>query len=535
MKSEIFSENFHIRSLDNKRKESEESKNMSQSKTLELHHHRDIGLYSNLTDLNHPVLENSPVHYRFHNLTEDVDSIISRTLDRYLLQLDIIYVRDSVFTTLKETITNSIKANIKRIYFQEMEADIDNPTIYKQKILGFKKNYLDNKEKYEELLFKNNFVVLVSFVYNKDMIRIRVMNNVKLSPTEVERINQRIEKAKHYNDLAQAFQEAGDETEGAGLGLIMSLMMLKNDGLSATSYKIESQGNNTSVIIDIPLNITKENLQLQKAEDILKNIEGLPTFPKSIQDIQTMIERPNSSITQIAEVIKKDVALSANILKLANSAAFIRANKVESLDRAIQLIGLKELSQLLYSLGTKQILEDKFPAFLSIWEKSNQSAFYCKLIASKTNLSKDSVSNLMSAALLHDIGEIILLSLEERTMKSIGKISASKEIASAVSMEEAALGITHTKVGALIAEKWNFPDLYAKAMEYHHRPLIVEEEFIPYIYPIYLADMMIKINNEEAKYSEIPEKILEFCRFESSGDFHSFRTKALENFLARTG
>lgn len=120
-----------------------------------------------------------------------------------------------------------------------------------------------------------------------------------------------------------------------------------------------------------------------------------------------MIEKPNSSISQIAEVIKKDVALSANILKLANSAAFIRSNKVETLDRAIQLIGLKELSQLLFSLGTKQILEDKFPAFLSIWEKSNQCAFYCKLIASKTDLPKDSVSNLMSAALLHDIGEII--------------------------------------------------------------------------------------------------------------------------------
>lgn len=111
---------------------------------------------------------------------------------------------------------------------------------------------------------------MVSFIYNKDMIRIRVMNNVKLSPTEVERINQRIEKARLYNDLAEAFLEAGDETEGAGLGLVMSLMMLKNDGLSASSYKIESQGNNTSVIIDIPLNISKENLQLQKTQDILK-------------------------------------------------------------------------------------------------------------------------------------------------------------------------------------------------------------------------------------------------------------------------
>ncbi|EMN50929.1 hypothetical protein LEP1GSC088_3041 [Leptospira interrogans str. L1207] len=63
-------------------------------------------------------MENIPVHYRFHNLTENVDSTISRTLDRYLIQLDIIYVRDSVLTTLKETIANSIKANIKKFIFR---------------------------------------------------------------------------------------------------------------------------------------------------------------------------------------------------------------------------------------------------------------------------------------------------------------------------------------------------------------------------------------------------------------------------------
>lgn len=505
---------------------------MSQGKTLELFHHTDYGIFSNLKDLNQPIEENLPFHFKFHNLTENVNNVLSRTLDRYLLHLDIIYVRDSVLAALKETVTNTIKANVKRIYFRELQADIQNPLVYKNKITGFKKSYLDNKEKYEDLLFKNNYVVLVSFIHNKDAIRIRVMNNVKLSPEEVDRINQRIEKAKSYNDLAEAFMEKGDETEGAGLGLIMTLMMLKNDGLGASSYRVESQGNNTSVIIDIPIRIQKENIQLQKTEEIIGQVDQLPTFPKAIQDIQTTIDKPNSSIAQIAEMIKRDVALSANILKLANSAAFRRGGKVESLDRAIQLIGLKELQALLYSLGTKQILEEKFPSFLAIWEKSNQCAYYCKLIAQRMGMQKDTVSNLMSAALLHDIGEIILLSLESGKMSKIQNYSASKEIASAISLEEAAFGITHTKIGALIAEKWNFPELYSKTMEYHHRPLLVDEQYKEIIFPIYLADTMIKINNEEAKYSEIPEEVLKFCKFFTSGDFHSFRTKSLESFEA---
>ncbi|EPG64408.1 HDOD domain-containing protein [Leptospira wolffii] len=505
---------------------------MSQGKTLELFHHKDLGVFSNLKDLNQPIQENLPFHFKFFSLTENVDNVLAKTLDRYLLHLDIIFVRDSVLAAMKETITNTIKANIKRIYFRELQADIQNPMVYRSKIHGFKKSYLDNKEKYEDLLFKNNYVVLVSFIHNKDTIRIRVMNNVKLSPEEVDRINQRIEKAKTYNDLAEAFMEKGDETEGAGLGLIMTLMMLKNDGLGASSYKVESQGNNTSVIIDIPIRIQRENIQIQKAEEIIKEVDQLPTFPKAIQDIQAAIDRPNSSIGQIAEMVKKDVALAANILKLSNSAAFRRGSKVESLDRAIQLIGLKELQVLLYSLGTKQILENKFPAFLAIWEKSNQCAYYCKLIAQKLAMPKEVMSNLMSAALLHDIGEIILLSLEADRMGKIQNYSASKEIASSISMEEAAFGITHTKIGALIAEKWNFPELYSKAMEYHHRPQLAEDQYKDIIYPIYLADTMIKINNEEAKFSEIPDEVLKYCKFFSSGDFHSFRTKALESFQA---
>ncbi|PJZ68467.1 HD family phosphohydrolase [Leptospira perolatii] len=503
---------------------------MSQVATPELYHHKDAGLFSNLKDLNQPIKENVPFHFKFHTLTEDIDTILARTLDRFLLHLDIIYIRDSVFAALKETVSNTVKANVKRIYFRELQADIHDPLKYRSNIVGFKQTYLENKDKYDSLLHKNNYVIVVSFIHNKEMIRIRVMNNVKLSLEETERINQRIGQAKTYTDLAEAFLENNDETEGAGLGLIMILMMLKNDGLGAGSYRVESQGNNTSIIIDIPLNIQKENLQLKKVETIIKEVDQLPTFPKAIQDIQTMIDKPNSSINQIAEMIKRDVSLSANILKLANSAAFRRGGKVESLDRAVQLIGLKELQGLLYSLGTKEILEKRYPAFLMIWEKSNQCAYYSKLIAQRIGLNKDVTSNLVSAALLHDIGEIILLSLEPECMEKIHTYSASKEIASAISMEEASLGITHTKLGALIAEKWHFPQLYSDVMEYHHRPLAHSEGNKEFLYPIYLADMMIKIGEGEAKFSEIPEDILKFCNILSSGDFHSFRTKAAESF-----
>jgi HD-like signal output (HDOD) protein len=503
---------------------------MSEAKPIQLEFRENLGLHTNISDINHPIEENQPFHFKFFNMNENVENTLYQTLDRFLLQLDVISIRDSVLAAVKEMVTNAIKANVKRVYFHSSQADIQNESEYTDRMNSFKTDYLKKKDEFEEGLLKHNYGVFVSFIHNKNLMRIRIMNNIQLAPEEIKRIQFRIERARTYNDLAEAFMDASNEEEGAGLGLIMTLMMLKNDGLSDSAFKFESVGNKTMFSIDVPASIQKENSENAKVDKLIDEIDNLPTFPKTIQDIQAAIDKPNSSIGSIAEMIKRDIALSANILKLSNSAAFRRGAKVESLDRAIQLIGLKELQSLLYSLGTKQILEDKFPAFQTIWEKSNESAFYSKMISQKMGMNKNSQSNLIASALLHDVGEILLLSLEPERMGKIRNYSTSKEIASAISMEESAFGITHSKLGAHVGIKWNFPDAYVRAMEYHHRPLLAEDFYNEIIYPIYLSDMMIAINHKEARSSEIPEEILKFCKFASKGEFDSFRTKVREQF-----
>ncbi len=503
---------------------------MSESKPTQLEYRENLGLHTNILDIDHPIQENQPFHFKFYNMNQNVENTLYQTLDRFLLQLDVISIRDSVLAAVKEMVTNAIKANVKRVYFHATNKNILNEEEYNEKMNDFKRDYLEERDLYEEGLIKHNYGVFVSFVHNKSLMRIRIMNNIQLAPEEIKRIQFRIDRARTYNDLAEAFMDASNEQEGAGLGLIMTLMMLKNDGLSDSAFKFDSVGNKTMFTIDIPAYLPKESVESEKVEKLIADVDNLPTFPKTIQDIQQAIDKPNSSIGNIAEMIKRDIALSANILKLSNSAAFRRGDKVESLDRAIQLIGLKELQSLLYSLGTKQILEDRFPAFQAIWEKSNESAFYAKMIGQKMALSKSSISNLVASALLHDIGEILLLSYEPESMGKIRNYSTSKELASAISMEESAFGITHSKLGAHVGAKWNFPDLYIRAMEYHHRPLLAEEFHYEIVFPIYLADMMILVNHKEAKSSEIPEEILKFCKFASKGDFDSFRTKIREQF-----
>jgi HD-like signal output (HDOD) protein len=503
---------------------------MAKESTNELVFNPKLGMITNLGDLEFQILSNTPYHFKIFNHSENNESVLIQILDKFLLHLDIIFLRESLLAALRETVTNAIKANTKRLFFKLEKADIDNANDYKEKMQNFKNAYISNREMYENQLESNNYFVVVSFIHSKDLLKIRILNNVSIASEEAIRIKNRIEKSKTYNDLSEAFLDLADDTEGAGLGLIMTFLMLKNDGVGENPFRFESMENKTMITFDVPVKLTRNNGQILKADKILKEIDQLPTFPKAIQDIQAAIDKPNSSIQDIAEMIKRDISLSANILRLSNSASFRRGNKVETLDRAIQLIGLKELQSLLYSLGTKQLLEDKFASFQFIWDKSNECAYYSKLIGQKMELSKGTMNSLVSAALLHDIGEIILLSIEKEKMTEIQTYSNSKELSSALSMEEASFGITHTKLGAMVSEKWEFPELFTRAMEYHHRPLLAEDIYRNIVYPIYLADMMIKINLTEAKVSEIPLEILQHCKFKSHSDFQSFRTRSQETF-----
>lgn len=254
---------------------------------------------------------------------------------------------------------NAIKANQKRMVFKEAGLDIKDPDQYLIGMERFKEELISKKDLYADLLEQNGLYVLITFGFNQNSFLLKVSNNVGILPEEDQRIQERISKARSYNDLSEVFENHGDESEGAGLGLAMSLLMLKNEGIEGDSYRIKSEEGITSAYIKIPFEFKKRNINLQKTGDIFAELDTLPTFPDNINQIMSLINKPDSSIQNITELVSRDVSLSTNILKLANSASFSQRARVEDLEDAIKVIGLSELNNILLSLGTKKLLEEK--------------------------------------------------------------------------------------------------------------------------------------------------------------------------------
>jgi hypothetical protein len=213
---------------------------MAKESTNELVFNPKLGMITNLGDLEFQILSNTPYHFKIFNHSENNESVLIQILDKFLLHLDIIFLRESLLAALRETVTNAIKANTKRLFFKLEKADIDNANDYKEKMQNFKNAYISNREMYENQLESNNYFVVVSFIHSKDLLKIRILNNVSIASEEAIRIKNRIEKSKTYNDLSEAFLDLADDTEGAGLGLIMTFLMLKNDGVGENPFRFES-------------------------------------------------------------------------------------------------------------------------------------------------------------------------------------------------------------------------------------------------------------------------------------------------------
>lgn len=317
-------------------------------------HYEKEGYYLSVKNLNEPIESLNPLYLRITHFNQNIDKIIGFILDRYLQYLDIGPLRECIFSILRETLMNAIKANQKRMVFKESGLDIKDPDQYLIGMERFKEELISKKDLYADLLEQNGLYVLITFGFNQNSFLLKVSNNVGILPEEDQRIQERISKARSYNDLSEVFENHGDESEGAGLGLAMSLLMLKNEGIEGDSYRIKSEEGITSAYIKIPFEFKKRNINLQKTGDIFAELDTLPTFPDNINQIMSLINKPDSSIQNITELVSRDVSLSTNILKLANSASFSQRTRVEDLEDAIKVIGLSELNNILLSLGTKK-------------------------------------------------------------------------------------------------------------------------------------------------------------------------------------
>ncbi len=267
---------------------------------------------------------------------------------------------------------------------------------------------------------------------------------------------------------------------------------------------------------------------------IEREIDNLPPIPENITKIRQSINDPNSSNKSIANLVKQDPALTANVLKVANSAWYSVMTKIDNVERAITTIGLKQLSSLLLTIGAKKIMDDKFSAMEELWEESSKCAFFSQSIMKMKNGSSDDMESAYTAGLLHDIGKIILLSISPQLMKKITNMSEIKNMAPNI-IEKLAIGVTSSEIGEKITEKWNFPKHISKTIANQYTPKLVEDEYIPLTYTVYLANTLNGLSPlSDDLRDKIEPKVLEYFKLENEDQIQKL-IRSLRQFYVKVG
>lgn len=206
------------------------------------------------------------------------------------------------------------------------------------------------------------------------------------------------------------------------------------------------------------------NLEEQILSELLDELEKdqlvLPTLPEVALRIRESIEDDNSSTASITKVIGTDAALTAKLLQIANSA-LLRANReIETLDAAINRMGRKMLRNVVNSIIVQQMFQattdvtDK--RLRALWEHSAQVAAISHALARFAKLQPDEA---LLAGLIHDVGALPILTKAEDV----------PELLKDVEMLDRIINKLHSRIGAAILKKWNFPEeLIAVAAEHEN-------------------------------------------------------------------
>ena len=196
----------------------------------------------------------------------------------------------------------------------------------------------------------------------------------------------------------------------------------------------------------------------------------LPEVPSLVFELNEIIADPLSSAADIAELVQHSPSLAAMLLKIVNSAFYGFRSKIDTISRAVVIIGSKEVSNLALGITIMERFKD-IPAELldvsSFMLHSLACGVVARILAAHGHLA--ATEQLFVSGMLHDIGRLVLCKYFPEIARS-ALIGARHSGQSLLKTELDAAGCTHTRIGRALIQKWKLPCALESNVHYHHNP-----------------------------------------------------------------
>ncbi|MBW2641657.1 MAG: HDOD domain-containing protein, partial [Deltaproteobacteria bacterium] len=206
-------------------------------------------------------------------------------------------------------------------------------------------------------------------------------------------------------------------------------------------------------------------------KSIIKKIGGLKPIPQVASKVMSIAENPESSMNDLSNVIIYDTAVTANLLKMANSAYFGLPEKFDSVHQAIVYLGMAQVVDLVLLSASGENLQTAQDGYDleagELWKNSVFSALIARELAEKKGVKETHL--IFTAALLKDIGKVILSQYVKDSFDEINALVTEQNF-TFKEAEKQVIGIDHAELGGMVAENWSFSPKLVEIIRHHHRP-----------------------------------------------------------------
>jgi len=225
------------------------------------------------------------------------------------------------------------------------------------------------------------------------------------------------------------------------------------------------------------------------AKDLINDTVELASLPSVVMRAMELLNNPLTSASDIGDVIAEDPALTVRLLKIVNSSFYGFPSRVDTISRAITIIGTLELTDLI--LGSSAIrVFDRIPNQLinmeKFWEHSLYTGIVARILA--RYLRAPNTERCFVMGLLHDIGSLVLYRQKPDHSRQSLQLAADQSIPLHIAEREV-FGFDHCEVGAELMSAWNLPEGFIATAGHHHQPSAAERYRLETA-SIHLADVI---------------------------------------------
>jgi two-component system, cell cycle response regulator len=219
--------------------------------------------------------------------------------------------------------------------------------------------------------------------------------------------------------------------------------------------------------------------------------KDLPVLSGSIADILSLTDQAGSNVSQIAEVIKKDISLSAAILRITNSSAFGLKRKITTIDQAVVFLGFQSVRNIALGVGVLNLFSPHDKDFFSrIWCRSLVTGLAARELCMQIGNKKK--EDAFTIGLLLDIGLIAFYGYDKKGASELLKL-AEDNGKTDLNEEKELIGLDHVEAGMRLAKRWGLPEDFILAIRHHHHKSlqdVLDNCNKPFAHIVYLSSLV---------------------------------------------